>query len=335
VQSLSDHCVYTKHTDGITIIIIVWVDDIIICAPNLEIVESVKNYLSIQFKMKDMGQLSWFLGIEFTFTDNCIKMNQTKYLERVLNRFKMDDCNPKSVPCNLNVNKPNDVISKELDDPRLYREIVGSLIYVMSCTRPDICFVVNQLAQKMSKPNTSDFSLSKFALKYIKGTLNYCLTFVKSNNLDIKGYCDSDWGSATDRRSISGYCFKMNDESSLISWKSKKQPTVALSSCEAEYMAITYAIQEANFLTQLLADMTGMNKKSVDIFVDNQGAIMLAKNPVHHQRSKHIDIKYHYIRSQVKSEIINLHYIPSNENVADIFTKPVSKNKFKEFNVCY
>ena len=158
------------------------------------------------------------------------------------------------------------------------------------------------------------------------------MRFVKSDgNVELSGCSDSDWGRSEDRRSITGYCFQMNANGPLISWKSKKQQSVALSTCEAEYMALAAAVQEAKFLRQLLADMQGTDVKSVNIHVGNQGAIALAKNPVYHQRSKHIDIRYHFIRSEVQEGAVSLSYVQSERNIADLFTKPVSKVKLKLF----
>ena len=148
----------------------------------------------------------------------------------------------------------------------------------------------------------------------------------------LQGYCDSDWGASNDRRSITGYGYKLCEKGPLISWKSRKQQIVALSTCEAEYVALTSAIQEAKFLSQLLVDMIGGRKTTATIYVDNQGAICLAKNPVHHQRTKHIDIRYHYIRTEIQSGAVELKYIPSCDNVADVFTKPVSKNRLNKFS---
>ena len=153
-----------------------------------------------------------------------------------------------------------------------------------------------------------------------------------TENLKVTGFTDSDWGSSPDRHSISGYVFKLNTESALISWRSNKQRIVALSTCEAEYIAITEASKEALFLRQLYKDVSGNKKDSVRLFTDNQGAIALAKNPVHHKRTKHIDIRYHFIRSLVLNGIIILSYIPSAENIADLFTKPLPRPKFVEFD---
>ncbi|KAL7646982.1 UNVERIFIED_CONTAM: hypothetical protein RMT77_002239 [Armadillidium vulgare] len=184
----------------------------------------------------------------------------------------------------------------------------------------------------MNKPNNAHLQLAKHVLKYLKGPIDYDLKFYKSNGqLKLIGFCDSDWGSSEDRFSISGYGFQLNNNGPLISWKSKKQRVVALSTCEAEYMALTCCIQEAKFLRQLLSDMQGFNKESVIVNVDNQGAISLAKNLIHHQRSKHIDIRYHFIRNEIQNDIVDLKYVKSEDNVSDIFTKPVSKSRLIKF----
>lgn len=239
----------------------------------------------------------------------------------------------------MNINKCNsNTDSTLLEDPRLYREIIGNLLYLMTCTRPDICYAVSNLSQFLSKPTHEHLQMSKAVLRYIKGTKDYGLKFIKSiQSISLIGHCDSDWGSSSvDRKSISGYCFRVSENSSIISWRSKKQLTVALSTCEAEYMAATYAIQEGQFLRQVLSDVLMTPKLPVNLFVDNhQGAMELAKNPINHQRSKHIDMRIHFIRTEIASGNVTLHYVPSEQNVADIFAKPVSKFSFQKFKVCY
>ena len=227
------------------------------------------------------------------------------------------------------------VESNKLIDATLYREITGTLIYVMTCTRPDLSYTVSKLAQFMANPTHAHLNMAKHVLKYLKGTSDYCLKFSKCNDFKLYGFCDSDWGNSKDRKSWSGYCIQMTQNTSLISWKTKKQHTVALSSCEAEYIALTFAIQESNFLCQLISELTNCVPKCVTIFADNQGAIKLAKNPVFHQRSKHIDIKYHYSRDELTKNKVCLHYIMSDNNKADLFTKAVSKSKLNKFSLCY
>ena len=161
--------------------------------------------------------------------------------------------------------------------------------------------------------------------------MNKSLKFVKSDDSNhLYGYCDADWGMSDDRRSITGYCFQTNCESAFVCWNSRKQPTVALSTCEAEYMALSAAVQEALFLKQLSFDLTGHDLYDIIIHVDNQGAIALAKNPVHHQRSKHIDIRYHFVRQFVQDGTISLQYVESEKNLADMLTKPVSGGKLRK-----
>ena len=217
-QSLADTCVYTKFEGDSITIILFWVDDIIIAANNFDVLNTVKRKFHNMFKMKDMGVLSWFLGIEFKFTNGNIIMNQNKYCLKILDKFDMNECKPKSIPCDASVNKTMNYDSPELADPRLYREIVGSLIYVMIGTRPDICYAVTKLSQHMSKPTNAHLGLAKHVLRYIKGTLNFVLKFSKSDDpLKLIGFCDSDWGNSEDRRSITGYCYKLNINGPLIS----------------------------------------------------------------------------------------------------------------------
>jgi hypothetical protein len=327
VQSLADPCVYNRTVDNSKVIVIIWVDDLIIAGSSESVLDEVKQSLCNRFKMKDLGELAWFLGIEFKCEQNCIEMSQKRYVEKILSRFKMTDCKPKAVPCELGANKSceTDDASVEFENVGLYREMVGSLIYIMTCTRPDLCYTVTLLSQHMSKPRKSHFNMAKQTFRYLKGTLNKSLKFVNSDKLELIGYSDSDWAMSSDRRSISGYAFKLCSGGPLISWKSKKQQLIALSTCEAEYVALAFATQEGKFLRRLLADLLGQDCKSVNMFVDNQSAIALAKNPVHHQRSKHIDIKYHFVRFEVQEGVIELMYIPTAENVADVFTKPVTR----------
>ena len=233
----------------------------------------------------------------------------------------MENCKPRQTPCEMKLNCDPDKASSGCDN---YREIIGSLIYAMTCTRPDLCYVITLLSQHLASPSDELCVTLKHVLRYVKGTLDYELCFRKSaERLKLVGYSDASWGSSFDRMSITGYCFKLNDNGPAISWKSKKQPTVALSSCEAEYMALGAATQECLFLTQVLCDIDqNTQHEPVTIFEDNQGAIALVNNPVHHQRSKHIDIKYHFIRDVCDKGKINVVYLPTDEMVADIFTKP-------------
>ena len=264
-----------------------------------------------------------------------IVKDQRQYLENVLSKFGMDMCKPRSTPCEL---KPSAYYSDEdediIDEPE-YRAIAGSLIYGMTCTRPDLSWVVTRLSQHLSRPTAGDWALLKQVLRYIKGTIDSKLYFRKSkNNLKLVAYSDADWASSEDRRSTTGYLFCLSDVGPSISWKSRKQPTIALSTCEAEYMALTETTQEAIYLKQVILDLKGavdILVEPVELFGDNQGSLALIKNPVKHNRTKHIDIKYHFIRDYYTRNIININYVETEENIADAMTKPMSKIKLNKF----
>ena len=330
VQSDVENCVYVKQIEDKMIVIVIWVDDLIIGASNDVLLCDTKNMLKERFKMKDLGKLSHFLGVDFEQGDSFVKVNQTKYLCIVLERFGMSDCKPRSTPSELKVESN----SEKLVDSRTYREAVGCLIYAMICTRPDICWIITKLSQYLSKPLEAHWVAVKHVLRYLKCTLDYELCYRKcADGLTLIGYSDADWASsADDRRSITGYCFSLSKTGPLISWKSRKQRTVALSYCEGEYMALSATIQEALHLIQLLKDISCEYQFGPPmIYGDNQGAIALSKNPVNHQRSKHIDVRYHFIRTEVNSGKVVVEYCPTTDMVADVMTKSMTKVKLRNF----
>ena len=335
VKNLSDNCVYRKQIGHETILVLIWVDDLIIAASSNELLNSFKGTMKAKFNMKDLGKISYFLGIHFEQNKEEIKMNQRRYILKMLERFGMSDCKARSTPSELKV----ECVSTDKDDssqlvnPREYREIVGSLIYAMTCTRPDISWIVSKLSQTLANPKADNMVAAKHVLRYLKGTIDYELSFKKSDEkLNLMAFSDSDWAaSVEDRRSTTGYCFSLTKQGPAISWKSKKQATVALSTCEAEYMGLAATTQESLYLIQLLNGMDNNVYSSTKIYGDNQGAIALSKNPVNRQRSKHIDVKYHFIRTTLSEGKIDIVYCPSEEMVADILTKPVSKVRIIKF----
>lgn len=331
VQSQSDHCVYTKSTEDETIIIVVWVDDLVIATNTEDAMCKTKNVLKDRFRMKDLGKLTFFLGIHFEQGDGYVKMNQKRYIQKILERFDMADCKPRTTPSEQKIDCSSD--GDPINETK-YREAVGSLIYVMMCTRPDICWIITKLSQYLSKPMTCHWVAVKHVFRYLKGTMDHELVYRKNNDsLSLTGYCDADWASSPDdRRSTSGYCFSLTASGPLVSWKSRKQPSVALSSCEAEYMALATAVQEGLYLGQLLTDIDrDYQSAPALIFEDNQGTIALANNPVNRQRSKHIDIKFHFIRSELKNGKFVLKYCPTSDMLADIMTKPATRFQLQKF----
>lgn len=331
-QNPADHCQYTREKQNEKVILIVWVDDLIIAANNEEVVKSVKMMLTDRFKMKDLGKLNNFLGIDFNQSEGQVTMSQERYVNKILSRFGMQDCRVRETPCESKLEYTEN--AEKMEEPRMYREAVGSLIYLATCTRPDLSFVVSKLSQHFAEPSEEHWSTVKHVFRYLKGTTDRGLCFKKDDagKLGLIVHSDADWASeVTDRRSTTGYCASLSERSSLISWKSRKQPTVALSTCEAEYMALASAIQECMYLQQLLKGIDEYQYGQTKVYDDNQGAIALARNPVNRQRCKHIDIKYHFIRETVNSGRISLEYCPTDNMVADLMTKPATKLQLKKF----
>lgn len=242
----------------------------------------------------------------------------------------MSDCKPRTTPSEQKLASTE---SSEAVDPGRYREIVGSLIYLMTCTRPDISWVISKLSQTLSCPKMEDLVTAKHVLRYLKGTMEYELCFRKhSSELNLIAYSDADWASSLkDRHSTSGYCFSLAKNGALISWKSKKQPTIALSTCEAEYISLAATTQESLYLMQLLNSIDNKVYECTTVYEDNQGAIALSKNPVRRQRCKHIDIKYHFLREVVASGKMDIVYCQTENMVADILTKPATRIKLDKF----
>lgn len=326
-QSKVDTCVFVKRDGHGSTILLVWVDDIILVASSDQLMNSVKVLLTEKFNMKDLGVISFFLGIEFTPRNGGLFMSQNMYLKNVLKRFGMDSCKPRGTPCEMKTASHNES-SMDIDK---YREMVGSLVYAMVSTRPDLSYVVTKLSQHLSCPTEGDMVTMKHVFQYIQGTLDYGMLFTKQDS-QLSAYCDADWASTCeDRRSITGFCFSLSPDGPVVSWKSKKQKSVALSTCEAEYVAMSIAAQEAAYLSQLHQDMTGVNLQPVLIRNDNTGAISIVKNPSNHHKTKHVDIRHHYVRENAEEGKVTVEYVLSGENVADMFTKPVPKPKLLKF----
>ena len=331
-QSVVDPCVFIRRLPSSTLIILIWVDDLIIAASDIVVMNTFKKNFGDTFKIKDLGVLNFFLGIEFNITNRYISLNQSFYIQTILNRFNMTEAQPRSLPCDPSIYDLLRQPSELMDNPTPYRELIGSLIYLMTCTRPDIAFTVTLLSRFMQKPTKMHFKLGRSVLQYLIGTKHYDLKYVKScKPLKLTGYSDSDWASDNDFQSISGFAFRLNEHSALVSWRSGKQSLVAASSCEAEYIALFHASSEAIFLRQLLAEFQELPAQTVLIYGDNIGSITLAKHPAYHRKTRHINIKYHFIRKYVSNKSIALAYIPSRLNLADMATKPIKGPNIRNF----
>ena len=331
-NSKVDSCLYTMYDkEKIVGYVLVWVDDILAFVNEHDTARNFACILKQKFEIKELGNVSNFLGIRFDIGIDYVTIHQEKYICKMLERFGMSFCKARVIPMESDQSKtkvlPDDMAQKQ----NYYREIIGSLIYLMQCTRPDLAFCITKLSQYLDKYDSVHMGAAKHVLRYLCGTKNIGITYRKvSKESCIFGYTDADWANSPDRKSVSGYVFFLGDQSGAISWKSKKQNSVALSSCEAEYMAMSLCAQEGLFLSNLLNELQ-LGDGTFTIFADNQGAIHLSKNRVVSQRSKHISIRYHFLRDLTLNNRMIVNYVPTDENVADLCTKALARVKLVRF----
>lgn len=329
-KSKFEPCLYIKkNKDNLLTIVALYVDDFFVFSADCNEINFLENYLNSKFKIKNLGEAKQCLGIRINrdYDKECITIDQELYINDLLKRFGMVDSKIVSTPLDSSINLSN--VEGEICDSKIpYQELIGSLMYLAVMTRPDIAHAVSLLSQYNNCYTKIHWQCAKRLLRYLKGTKHFSMKFCKENSKLI-GYADADWGSSKhDRKSFTGYVFKFSGGS--VSWKSCKQRTVALSTTEAEYMALCEAAKDAIYLRNLLCEITG-KLDCIDIYNDNQSAQKLASNPVFHDRSKHIDIRYHFLRNAVSENMINLKYMSTEEMVADILTKPLQNVKNSKF----
>jgi len=272
--------------------------------------------------------MHYFLGLEVWQQKGEIFLGQGRYATEILKRFRMEDCRPMATPMITNWKKID--ASKDKDvDPTLYKQLIGSPMYLVN-TRPDICYIVNTLSQFMVELKRAHWAAAKHVLRYLQGTVDYGLLYTRSKDIRLSGFTDADWArSSVDRKSTSRYCFNIG--SGMTSWCSWKQKSVALSSSKTEYMAATTALCEAIWLRKLLVNLFRRNMEATRIMCDNQSRIKLSMNPVFHDKSKHIDIWFHFVRDCFQRGAVQLSYTPTREQVADILTKALGRTRFDYF----
>ena len=329
-NSPTERTLYVKRVDDVFLIMVVYVDDMLLTGPNEKHIADFKADLHASFEMSDLGHLHHYLGIQFMQVDGGIALCQSKYIDTLLQRFGLEDCKPIATPMETGLHLSLHDVGDAFDVV-LYQQAVGCLIY-LCITRPDIQFVVSQMSRFMHCPGVKHWQAVKRIFRYLSGTQSLGLFYPKGGSLppDLHAFSDSDWAGCYDTRvSTSGFCFMLG--SSCISWLSKKQPTVATSSCEAEYRAAFTATVECVWLRRLLADLGVGQSSATTIFTDSQSAIAVVRNPVFHARTKHIEVHYHYVRERFSAGEISLAYVPTQENIADLFTKALPREKFEAF----
>lgn len=291
-------------------------------------IDRIKAALDVEFKIKDLGKLKYFLGIEVAHSKIGINICQRKYCLDLLKDTGLLGAKPVTAPLDPSIKLHHDS-SPPHDDILSYRRLVGKLLY-LTTTRPDIAFVVQQLSQFLNAPTTTHYDTACRVVKYLKWTPGQGLLFRRDSQLQLLGFTDADWAGCLDsRRSTSGYCFFLG--SSLVSWRAKKQHTVARSSSEAEYRALSFASCELQWPLYLLKDLRVQCNKLLVLFCDNQSAIHIAGNPVFHERTKHLEIDCHFVREKLQQNIFKLLPVKSQSQLADFFTKPLPPKNFHSF----
>jgi hypothetical protein len=320
----ADESVYVNES----LIVGVYVDDLIIVSPHLEKIEKFKKDIKKKYDVKDLGELSLILSMRWTRNrgERISFLSQETYANEIVERFSMSDCKPVATP-GVNLETPEDE-KKSFKSKTLYMQACGSLSHLQNCTRPDITFAVGMICRKMQDPTEHDWMAVKRILRYVKGTATFGIKF-GSDTVKVTGYGDADWaGCHESRRSTSGYVFLMGQ--GAVAWASKKQQVIALSSVEAEYISGSLAVQEAIWENKFLEEI-GIKTNKPLLHQDNQGTIALANNPIQHARTKHIDVRHYFMKDAVQKNLVTLQYCPTQEMVADVLTKHLGRVKFEEF----
>jgi histone deacetylase 1/2 len=318
------------HRDGISIFMLVYVDDIVIAGSTSTAVERLVRSLSESFPIKDLGRPEYFLGLEASYNSGGMQLTQRKYALDLLHRVNMENCNPTSTPL-----VATEQLSRESGTPLgsndsfRYRSVVGALQY-LTLTRPDISFAVNKVCQFLSQPTGVHWEAVKRILRYVKGTLDTGLRIRKSPLHGISIFTDTDWaGCVDDRRSTGGYAIFVGPN--LVSCSSKKQPTVSRSSTEAEYKALANGAAEAIWVDSVLTELGVQRQRTPILWCDNLGATYLTANPVFHACTEHIEIDFHFVCERVATGELEVRFISSSDQLADVFTKLATRQMLDRF----
>ena len=327
---LAENSIFINRTTGI--IITVYVDDLAIIGPSIEAIQSFIKEIKNHFKIKDLGLIKDYLSIQLDYKpeQGYLKLYMGKYITKILERFNFSNINPSQTPMDANIKlEPNKEQAKP-ETIKYFQQLIGSLLYLALACRPDITFAVIKLARFASNPSELHLNAIKKVFRYLKGTINLGIIYTKNGASYIQGYCDADYaGDLAQAKSTTGYLLFL--AGGVIMWKSKLQSIIAQSTTEAEYIAINAAAKEIAFIRALLEELKLFTQNKIPLYTDNNGALLLANNPVYHERTKHISVKYHLIRDYINKGMLDLIFIPTNSQKADGMTKPLAKIKFNEF----
>ncbi|KAL1205730.1 Retrovirus-related Pol polyprotein from transposon RE2 [Cardamine amara subsp. amara] len=316
-MSEADHTLFTHKGPTGIVAVLIYVDDLIITGDDIEGVTSLKKNLKESFDIKDLGELKYFLGIEMTRFEDGLFISQRKYVLDLPTETGKLGSRPAKTPIEEGYQDHGE--GELFEDVKQYQRLVGKLIY-LTITRPDLCFAVNQVSQHMKSPTVYHWNMVERILRYPKGNPGKGVWMEKRNDTSIIGYCDADYaGDKKDRKSTTGFCTFVGGN--LVTWRSKKQKVVSLSSAESEYRAMRDVTKELVWIKYLLRDLGVQGKEPITLYCDNQAALHIASNPVFHERTKHVEIDCHFVREKIQDGTISTRFVRSEDQVADIFTK--------------
>lgn len=331
-SSNSEQTLFIKQEGGKILIVSIYVDDLLFTGNDDELLDGFKQSMKKEFDMTDLGRMRHFLGIEVVQRDDGIFICQRKYADEVIKRFGMQNFNHVGNPMVPGQKIGRDEAGVKVD-PTLYKQMVGSLMY-LTATRPDLMFVVSLISRFMSNPTQLHFAAIKRIMRYLKGTMEYGIWYKKEERAELVGYTDSDYaGDVEDSKSTSGYVFMMSG--GAVAWSSRKQPIVTLSTTEVEYVAAATCACQAIWMGRVLQEIGYEQDGEMTLFCDNTSTIKLSKNAVMHGRSKHIRVRYHFLRKLTKEGAVKLFYCSTEEQLADIMTKPLKMATFQKIREAF
>ena len=324
-QIEADDAVFVKEVNGKRIILAAYVDDLIIVSESPELTKELKDKLNSKFEMKDMGQAKYILGIQIEHEEGGIGIHQKKYIEEILKRFKMENCSGSDTPSGSYLEPVNEQ-DKDIDAP--YASAIGALLYLANTTRPDISNAVREAAQYVKDYKERHWKAVKRIMRYLQKTKESRIFYKRNGGLELIGYADADFANCKESgKSVTGKMFFLGGD--IVSWSSRKQKTVSLSTTEAEVVALAQAIPDAIWLRMLLEGIGVKQENETRMFNDNQPALQIL-NDQNYGRLKHLKIKRHFIKDQLKRKEVSLHFLGTNDMVADICTKSLPRDRFNE-----
>ena len=332
-KCLGDEATYVISGESTQLYLGVYVDDLVLMSEDMDRVNWVKEKLTQKFEMVDLGPVNTILGLKVRrdLGSGVLTLDQSKYIGQLLVKFGMEDARPLTTPMVVGDKLSREQCAQTQQEraemkEKPYRSAIGSLMYLMVCTRPDLAAVIGVLSRFLENPGQVHWEAVKRVFRYLKLTVSWGLKFTKQSSLVLDGYVDADWGGCPDtRRSTGAYIFRLGG--TAISWASKRQSSVALSSCEAEYMALSQAAKEAVWLSNFVQELGVQLGEPLNIKSDSQSALALVKNPVFHARTKHIGIHYHFVRDLVWRNQISFTFCRTDQQWADALTKSVPREK--------